>query len=227
MRLLLIEDEDGIGTFITQGLREAGHMVDWTRDGETGLGRALHQEYAVVVLDLMLPRMDGMQVLSRLRRSGAKVPILVLTARNTLDDRVRGLNLGADDYLTKPFEFPELVARIHALTRRPPLQLPTILRIADLEIDTERHTARRNGVDLDLSLREYMLLEYLAQNAGQALTRTQIGERVWGAEYFDESNVVDVYIGYLRRKVDRNTPFPLIRTLRGIGYCFGPDEHAE
>jgi len=218
MRLLLVEDEEGIGKFICQGLRESGHTVDWVQDGEKGLDHAAHLDYYIVILDLMLPKMDGLQLLRRLRDYGVKTPILVLTARDAVEDRVRGLNTGADDYLVKPFDFSELLARIQALIRRPPLQTTSVLQVGDLEMDTLRHIVRRSGKVLDLSQREFMLLEYLMRNAGHVLTRTQIGERVWGFDFYNESNVVDVYIGYLRRKVDKNTSVPLIQTIRGIGY---------
>lgn len=227
MKLLLIEDEEGIGKFICQGLQEVGHHIDWAQDGEQGLAYAVQLGYDVIVLDLMIPRITGLQLLRMLRAHGVKTPILVLTARDAIQDRVLGLNTGADDYLVKPFDFSELMARIHALTRRPPLQMIALLRMGDLEMDTEQRLVLKKGKPLDLSLREYMLLEYLMQNAGQILTRKQIGERVWGTEFYDESNVVDVYIGYLRRKVDKNTNTPLIRTVRGMGYCLGPYEDPD
>lgn len=227
MRLLLVEDEEGIGKFICQGLREAGHTVDWVQDGDKGLDHAANLDYDIVVLDLMLPKMDGLQLLPRLRDYGVKTPILVLTARDAVEDRVRGLNAGADDYLVKPFDFSELLARIHALLRRPPLQTTNLLKVGDLEMDTLRHVVRRDGRVLDLSQREFMLLEYLMRNAGHVLTRTQIGERVWGFDFYNESNVVDVYIGYLRRKVDKNAPTPLIQTVRGVGYRLSADEDAD
>ena len=218
MRLLLIEDEESIGKFIYQGLREAGHSADWVTNGKDGLAYELSAEYDVLILDIMLPDMDGWQVLDKLRRRQTKTPILCLTARDSVEDRVRGLNAGADDYLVKPFDFSELLARIYALLRRPPLQVGNLLRVADLELDTSWRIAKRNGQTLDLSQREFMLLEYLMRNAGQVLTRTQIGERVWGFDFYNESNVVDVYIGYLRRKVDKDADIPLIKTIRGMGY---------
>ncbi|MFN8447379.1 MAG: response regulator transcription factor [Anaerolineae bacterium] len=227
MRLLLVEDEDGIGKFISQGLREAGHRIDWAKDGEKGLEYALDAEYDVVVLDIMLPKMDGLQLLQQLRKREVKTPILILTARDAVEDRVTGLNSGADDYLTKPFDFSELLARINALLRRPPLQTTNILRVADLEVDTARRIVRRGGRILELSQREFMLLEYLMRNAGHVLTRTQIGERVWGFDFYNESNAVDVYIGYLRRKIDRNAATPLIKTVRGVGYRLSADEHDD
>lgn len=224
MRLLLVEDEDGIGKFISQGLREAGHRVDWARDGEKGLDYALDAEYDVIVLDIMLPKMDGLRLLQEIRQRAVKTPILILTARDAVEDRVTGLNTGADDYLTKPFDFSELLARINALLRRPPLQATNILRVADLEVDTARRVARRGGRILELSQREFMLLEYLMRNAGHVLTRTQIGERVWGFDFYNESNAVDVYIGYLRRKIDKNAAIPLIKTIRGVGYRLSNNE---
>jgi len=224
MRLLLVEDEEGIGKFISQGLVEASHGVDWVRTGEDGFDYALAADYDVIILDIMLPRMDGFQLLQEIRDRGIKTPILCLTARDAVEDRVRGLNTGADDYLVKPFDFSELLARLYALVRRPPLQQENLLRVADLELDTARHIVRRGGRSLDLSQREFMLLEYLMRNAGIVLTRTQIGERVWGFDFYNESNVVDVYIGYLRRKVDKDTLVPLIKTVRGVGYQLTADD---
>ncbi|MCC6804862.1 MAG: response regulator transcription factor [Anaerolineae bacterium] len=227
MRLLLVEDEEGIAKFISQGLREAGHRVDWAKDGEKGLEYALDAEYDVMVLDIMLPKMDGLQLILELRKRDVKTPILILTARDSVEDRVTGLNTGADDYLTKPFDFSELLARINALLRRPPLQTTNILRVADLEVDTARRIVRRGGRVLELSQREFMLLEYLMRNAGHVLTRTQIGERVWGFDFYNESNAVDVYIGYLRRKIDKDAETPLIKTVRGVGYRLSADEQDD
>jgi DNA-binding response OmpR family regulator len=218
LRLLLVEDEEGIGKFICQGLAEANHSVDWLRTGEEVLDYAIATDYDAIILDIMLPNMDGFEVLKKLRQRKIQSPILCLTARDTVEDRVRGLNLGADDYLVKPFDFSELLARLHALMRRPPLQMENILQVADLELDTVRRIVRRGGRELELSQREMMLLEYLMRNAGQVLTRTQIGERVWGFDFYNESNVVDVYIGYLRRKVDKDTEIQLIKTIRGVGF---------
>lgn len=227
MRLLLVEDDEGIGKFIEQGLREASHRVDWVMDGRQGLQHGLSIEYDIIILDLMLPGIDGLALLQRLRRDGIKTPVLCLTARDTVEDRVLGLNSGADDYLVKPFDFSELMARINALLRRPPLQADTVLRIADLELDTVRRVVLRGRRQIELSPREFMLLEYLMRNAEYVLTRTQIGERVWGFDFYNESNVVDVYIGYLRRKVDRDTKIPLIHTIRGVGYRLSKDERTS
>jgi DNA-binding response OmpR family regulator len=229
MKLLLIEDEDGIGRFICQGLHEAGHTVDWSRDGRDGLQFALNASYDLIVLDIMLPYLDGIQLITEVRNLDVKTPILCLTARDTVEERVRGLNAGADDYLVKPFEFSELLARIHALMRRPPLQVLNILKVADLEMDTIRREVRRAGRMIDLSQREFMLLEYLMRNAGHVLTRTQIGEQVWGFDFYSETNVIDVYIGYLRRKIDkdRDANKSLIKTVRGVGFRLSDAQNTD
>jgi heavy metal response regulator len=227
MKLLLVEDEDGIGRFVCQGLREASHTIDWCRDGRDGLQYALTAAYDVIVLDIMLPHLDGLQLIAEVRQSGVKTPILCLTARDTVEERVRGLNTGADDYLVKPFEFSELLARIHALMRRPPLQVMNTLKVADLEMDTVRRVVKRGGQVIDLSQREFMLLEYLMRNAGHVLTRTQIGEQVWGFDFYSETNVIDVYIGYLRRKIDKNTKESLIKTVRGVGFKISDAQDAD
>jgi heavy metal response regulator len=225
VRLLLVEDEEGIGKFICQGLREAGHTVDWVTNGEDGLSYALATPYDVCILDIMLPNMDGFQLLRQLRQKQNQIPVLCLTARDSVEDRVRGLNLGADDYLVKPFDFSELLARIHALLRRPPLQMTDKLQVGNLEMNTVQRTVQRDGEEIVLSQREFMLLEYLMRNAGQVLTRTQIGERVWGFDFYNESNVVDVYIGYLRRKIDKKGADSLIKTVRGVGFRLSAKDH--
>ncbi len=218
MRILVVEDEAGIANFVRQGLTEAGHAVDLAWNGREGLEYALAVDYDVLVLDIMLPGMDGLALLQELRHRGDKTPALMLTARDTVDDRVAGLDAGADDYLVKPFAFPELLARVRALLRRPPLQTGTILRVADLQMDTAKREVRRNGRLIDLSPREYAVLEYLMRHPNQVLTRTQIGEHVWNLDFYNESNVVDVYIGYLRRKIDKGERLPLFHTVRGVGY---------
>lgn len=225
MRILVVEDESSIANFIRQGLSEAGYAVDVASDGQEGLAYALAAEYDVLVLDIMLPYLDGLEVLRETRRQGLKVPTLMLTARDTVDDRVSGLDAGADDYLVKPFAFPELLARIRALLRRPPLQTGTTLIVGDLEMDTVVHQVRRQNRPIELSPREYAVLEYLMRHPNQVLTRTQIGEHVWNFDFYNESNVVDVYIGYLRRKIDRAGDAPLIHTIRGVGYCIS--EHGD
>ena len=227
MRILIVEDEPGIANFVRQGLSEAGYAVDVARDGEEGLAYALAADYDVWVLDIMLPRMNGLELLRELRHRGRKTPALMLTARDTVDDRVEGLDAGADDYLVKPFAFPELLARVRALLRRPPLQMGTVLAVGDLEMDTASREVRRGDRFIELSPREYAVLEYLMRHPNQVLTRTQIGEHVWNFDFFHESNVVDVYIGYLRRKIDRGSDLPLIHTVRGVGYRLSAgDENA-
>jgi heavy metal response regulator len=218
MRLLLIEDEKGVSRFIRQGFYEAGFSVDVAQDGLEGSQYARSLEYDAIVLDVMLPGMDGLNVLKEIRHAGIKTPVLVLTARDGIRDRVIGLNSGADDYLIKPFEFAELLARVRALLRRPPLMADPVLRLANLEMDTIAHQVRRSGELIDLTPREYSLLEYLLLHAGQVLTRTQLIEHVWDVHYSGDTNVVDVYIGYLRRKVDRGFSPCLIHTVRGFGY---------
>jgi|SRR5215510_4921145 len=227
MRILVIEDEPGIAQFVKQGLSEAGYAVDVVYNGRKGLDYALAADYDAVVLDIMLPQMDGLQLLRTLRARGRKMPVLLLTARDAVDERVRGLDAGADDYLTKPFAFTELPARLRALLRRPPLQTETVVRVADLALDTARHDVRRAGRLIDLSPREFALLEYLMRHPQQVLTRTQIAEHVWNFDFYSETNVVDVYIGYLRRKVDRGFQPPLIHTVRGVGYRLSAEGEDE
>jgi DNA-binding response OmpR family regulator len=218
MRVLVVEDEPGIAQFIRQGLREAGYAVDVAHDGQEGLDYAFVAAYDVLVLDILLPKLDGLDVLRMLRDRGIKSPVLLLTAKDTVEDRVRGLDSGADDYLVKPFAFPELVARLRALLRRPPLQLDPVLHLGDLEMDTARREVRRGGRLIELSPREFTLLEYLMRHPRHVLTRTQLAEHVWNFDFFSDSNVVDVYIGYLRRKIDRGFDRPLLHTVRGVGY---------
>ncbi|MCA9972804.1 MAG: response regulator transcription factor [Anaerolineales bacterium] len=221
MRILVVEDEPGIANFVRQGLAEAGHAVDLVADGREALDYARTAVYDVYVLDIMLPGMSGLDLLRALRRAGDKTPALMLTARDAVADRVAGLDAGADDYLVKPFAFDELLARVRALLRRPPLQLGTVLRVADLEMDTARRTVQRGERSIDLSPREYAVLEVLLRHPNQVLTRTQIGEHVWNFDFYSESNVVDVYIGYLRRKLTQDAEAPLIQTVRGVGYRIG------
>jgi DNA-binding response OmpR family regulator len=218
VRLLLVEDDKGLGEFVRQGLREAGYEVDWETDGQRGLREALKGRHDLLVLDVMLPGIDGLQVLAELRRREVKTPVLLLTALDAVDDRVRGLDQGADDYLTKPFAFSELLARIRALCRRPPLELEPVLRVGDLEMDIVRHEVRQGDRRIELSRREFSLLEFFMRNAGQLLTRSQLAERVWGFDFFHDSNVVEVYVGYLRRKLAHHGSHTEIRTVRGMGY---------
>ena len=227
MRILVVEDDDSIAKSVAQGLTEAGYAVDVVHDGIDGMDYALAIAYDVFLFDIMLPRMDGLRLLSALRRQGYKTPTLLLTARDTVTYRVEGLDTGADDYLVKPFAFPELLARIRALLRRPPLQLSPILKVGDLEMDIAKHTVSRKGQVLSLRPREYAVLEYLMRNAEQVLSRDQIGEHVWNLDFYAESNVVDVYIGYLRRKINVAGEPPLLHTIRGIGYRIGVLDNHE
>lgn len=224
MRVLLVEDELHISEFIRQGLTEAGYAVDALADGRDGLDYALSVDYDILIVDIMVPRLNGLQLVEELRGQGIKTPVLLLTARDGVDDRVKGLDVGADDYLVKPFAFPELLARIRALLRRPPLQTDTILRVGDLELDTSRREIRRGGRIIDLSPREFTLLDYLMRHARQVLTRTQIAEHVWNFDFVSDSNVVDVYIGYLRRKIDQGANVPLIQTVRGVGFRISAED---
>jgi len=218
MRILIVEDEAGVAGFVEQGLTEAGYAVDVARDGSEGLEYALAFEYDVMVLDIMLPKMNGLDLLHEIRDKRVKVPVLLLTARDGVDDRVKGLDVGADDYLVKPFAFPELLARIRALLRRPPLQSGNLLNMNDLEMDVTQREVRRAGKKIELSPREFSLLELLLRHPNQVLTRTQIVEHVWNFDFYGDTNVVDVYIGYLRRKIDSGFVPPLIQTVRGVGY---------
>ncbi|GAB4453901.1 MAG: heavy metal response regulator transcription factor IrlR [Armatimonadaceae bacterium] len=217
MRILLIEDEPELADAIRQGLEKARYHVDWEANGADGFQRTLEETYALVVLDLMLPGMDGWTICQRMRVRGDSTPILMLTARDDVDDRVRGLEMGADDYLPKPFAFPELRARVAALLRRDRVFKGKVVRIADLEIDTINQQARRNGREIVLTPREYQLLEALATNEGKILSREWIQERVWGdAETY--SNTVEVHLGAMRRKVDGNNEVKLIHTVHRQGY---------
>jgi DNA-binding response OmpR family regulator len=218
VRILIVEDEPGVARFIEQGLRESGFAVDIARDGQEGFEYALAAEYDAIVLDIMLPRMDGLSMLREIRDSRIKTPVLLLTARDAVEDRVRGLDSGADDYLVKPFAFSELLARVRALLRRPPLHANPILRAGDLAMDIAKREVRCGEQLIELSPREFALLEYFLRHPNQVLTRTQIIEHIWNFNFFSETNVVDVYIGYLRRKLDCGSGAPLIQTIRGIGF---------
>jgi DNA-binding response OmpR family regulator len=217
MRILLIEDEAGIVNLIKQGLEEANYTVDVARDGQIGLEMAQEQSYHLILLDIMLPGRDGFSVCEELRALRNRVPILMLTARDTIQDKVRGLDSGADDYLPKPFDFQELLARVRALLRRDRVHKTRIIRVGDLEIDTAQRKVMRAGEEIHLSHREYDLLEALAANESRVLTREAIQERIWMNEDA-YSNTVNVYIGMLRKKVDANHPVKLIQTVHGVGY---------
>lgn len=218
MRALLIEDDAGVASFVRRGLREAGFVVEWAADGPQGESLAAVEPYDVIVMDLMLPGKDGFAVLSELRKIGIKTPVICLTARDAVDDRVRGLDLGADDYLAKPFSFSELLARIRALLRRGAALTTNPLCVGDLTVDVVARQVHRAGKRIDLSAREFALLDYLARNAGQVLSRTMILEKVWDMNQDPLTNVVDVHINRVRRKVDHGFDRPLIKTIRGVGY---------
>ena len=225
MRILIVEDERKVAGFIRQGLREEGHAVELATDGAEALDTVLGgPAYDLIVLDLMLPKRDGFGVLKSLRDRGVTTPVLVLTARDSVGDKVAGFDLGADDYLTKPFAFEELLARVRALLRRGADRRLTTLRLADLALDPATRTVVRGARRLELSAREYALLEYFLRNAGRVLTRPMIAEHVWGIDFDSESNVIDVYVGYLRRKIDGASEPRLLRTVRGVGYVLGAAE---
>jgi DNA-binding response OmpR family regulator len=221
MRLLLVEDYAPLRTSTAKGLREAGFAVDEASDGEEGLWYARSNPYDVVVLDLMLPKVDGMEILRRIRDAGSASHVLLLTARDTVEDRVGGLNAGADDYLVKPFAFDELLARVNALTRRAYQRKSPVVTIGDLEVDTAAKRARRGGAPIDLTAREYQLLEYLVSRMGEVVTRTDIHEHCYDFQAEASSNVIDVYIGYLRKKIEVEGSPKLIHTRRGQGYVLG------
>ena len=218
MRLLLVEDDAGIINFLEKGLREARYAVDVARDGEDALYKVALNEYDAIILDIMIPGPDGLEVCRELRRSGSKVPVMMLTARDEVRDRVLGLDTGADDYLTKPFQVAELLARLRALMRRGPALKSTVIEIGDLRIDTSAQSVARAGRPIILTAREYALIEYLARNAGRVVSRSELTEHVWDERSDSFSNVIDVHINHLRQKIDRESERPLIHTRRGAGY---------
>jgi DNA-binding response OmpR family regulator len=222
MYVLVVEDERRLAQLVRRVLEEEGHTVDTAHDGDEGLTMALDASHDVIVLDVMLPGRDGISVCRELRQQRVDTPVLLLTALDGVDDRVRGLDAGADDYLPKPFAFQELLARIRALgRRRVQAREPSELRFEDLVLDLRRRRAQRAERMIELSPKEFSLLEYLMRNDGRVVTRTQILDHLWGYDYDSESNLVDVYVAYLRRKVDKGHKRPLIRTVRGVGYALG------
>ena len=219
MRVLVVEDERKVANFIRQGLEEEGHTVEVAGDGADALDRLLASfPYDLVVLDVMLPRRDGLSVLKALRDKQVSTPVLLLTARDAVADKVAGLDLGADDYLTKPFAFDEFLARVRALLRRQAGQAAPALRLEDLTLDPATRGVSRGSRSIGLTTREFALLEYFMRNAGRVLTRPMIAEHVWAVDFDRESNVIDVYVGYLRRKIDGPGERPLLHTVRGAGY---------
>ena len=218
MKILVIEDEAKTAKFLKKGLSEAGYVVDLAADGLDGLHLAQEGDFDLIVLDVMLPGQDGWHVLARLRAAGRKALVLMLTARDTVQERVRGFELGADDYLVKPFAFSELLARVRSLLRRSAPRAQETIRMADLEVDLLRHRATRAGQKIDLTAKEFVLLTLLARRAGEVLSRTLIAETVWDMNFDSDTNVVDVNVRRLRSKVDDPFPVKLIRTVRGAGY---------
>jgi heavy metal response regulator len=227
MHILIVEDEPKLAQALQKGLMEEGYAVDVSYDGEDGLYWARTKDYDLIILDLMIPGIPGLEILERLRAEGRSVPVLILTARDAVADRVKGLDSGADDYLTKPFSFEELLARVRALLRRataPPELQP--LQVADLELDPRTRTVRRAGRPIELSPKEFALLEYFMRNPNRVLSRTVLSEHVWG-EFDTLTNVIDVYIHHLRGKIDKDAPMKLIHTVRGAGYVLKVPERDE
>ena len=225
MHLLVVEDDVKAAAYLCKGLRESGHNVDHAADGKDGLFMAMENEYDVIVIDRMLPELDGLSVVRTLRAAKKKTPVLVLSALGEVADRVQGLNAGSDDYLVKPFAFSELLARLDALMRRSDGETSeTSLGVADLEIDLLSREVRRGGILIELQPREFRLLEYLMRHAGQVVTRTMLLENVWDYHFDPQTNVIDVHISRLRGKIDRNFDQTLLQTIRGAGYCLrAPD----
>jgi heavy metal response regulator len=223
VRILVVEDEKKVASFIKKGLEEEGYAVDVAADGEEGLAMALTGVHDLIILDIRLPKMDGLRVLQELRRDSVSVPVLLLTVRATIEDKVLGLDAGADDYLTKPFAFQELVARVRALLRRRAEADPIVLQIGDLRLDPARRIVCRGGGKIDLTPREFALLDYFMRNPGRVLTRTMITEHVWDYSFDTSTNVIDVYVNYLRRKIDAGRTPKLLHTVRGVGYVLKAD----
>ncbi len=218
MRILLVEDDRKVASFIRKGLAEEGYAVDVAHDGETGLAMGLDRLHDVIVLDVMLPKKPGFQVLRELRQAKVVTPVLLLTARDAVEDKVQGLDAGADDYLTKPFAFAELLARVRALLRRGKATQAPVLQVADLILDPAARTVKRGGAAIPLTNREFALLEYFLRSPGRVLTRTMIAEHVWDYSFDAGTNVIDVYVNYLRKKIDAGREPKLIHTVRGVGY---------
>lgn len=224
MRLLLIEDDAQAAAYLVKGLKESGHLADHAADGEDGLTLALGGAYDAAIVDRMLPRMDGLSVVSRLREAGNQTPVLFLSALGEVDDKVRGLKVGGDDYLAKPFAFTELLARLEVLVRRrTPSAVQTRLAVGGLELDLLSRTAARDGQKIDLQPREFLLLEYMMRHAGHVVTRTMLLENVWEYHFDPQTNVIDVHMSRLRAKIDKGFTQPLLHTVRGAGYSLRAD----
>jgi len=221
MRILLVEDDKKAARVLKKGLEEEGFVVDTASSGDEGEYLASISDYDLILLDWLLPGKAGIELCRDLRARGLSIPILMLTAKDAIADRIAGLNTGADDYLTKPFAFAELLARIRALLRRAETTRPAVLRVGDLALDPVTHRVTRGGVAVSLTTKEYAILEFLMQHAGEVVTRTQLGEHVWEAEHDNLTNLVDVHVSHLRKKIDRGAAAPLIHTVRGRGYRVG------
>ncbi len=218
MRILLVEDEQKIARFIRRGLKEEGYTVDISADGNEGYFLAGTENYDLIILDCMLPGMDGLSACRKLRKEGNVVPILMLTAKDTVADKVKGLDAGANDYLSKPFAFEELLARVRVLLRPQAASIPTVFKAGDLTLDLLSHQVSRGGRAIELTSKEFGLLEFMLRHKGQVVTRTMLSEHVWDLHFDSMTNVIDVYVNYLRNKVDKGFPKPLIQTVRGRGY---------
>jgi len=222
MHILVIEDDTETASYIARGLKQHGYTVDQAADGKDGLFMALENQHDIIILDRMLPALDGLSILKTLRSSGKQTPVIILSAMGEVDDRVEGLKAGGDDYLVKPFAFSELLARIEVLLRRGEIKPDTsLLRVADLELDRLTHTVKRGGKVINLQPREYLILEFLMQHAGQVVTRTMLLESVWEYHFDPQTNIIDVHISRLRNKIDKGFTPALLQTVRGAGYCLG------
>jgi heavy metal response regulator len=223
MRILLVEDDEKIASFVIKGLKQAGFAVDHRKDGQDGLHMAVSEPYDAAIIDIMLPGLDGLQIIEEMRRRKISVPVIILSAKRAVEDRIKGLETGSDDYLTKPFSFAELLARVQALIRRSSAAAePTRLAVEDLSIDLLKREVLRGDVSIDLQPREFALLEYLMRNAGRVVSKTMILEHIWDYNFDPQTNVVDVLVSRLRSKVDRDFETKLIHTLRGVGYVLKP-----
>ena len=223
MRILLVEDEKKVADIVARGLKAERYAVDVAHDGLNAWEMASAYDYDLAVLDLMLPGMSGTELLEKIRRKNSQIPILILTARDAMDEKVKNFEAGADDYLTKPFAFAELIVRVKALLRRGPVNRSSVLRVGDLEIDRLSKTVRRAGKKIELTAKEYALLEYLASHPGRVFSRTMIIEHVWDQSFQGLTNIVDVYVRHLRAKVDDASPVKLLRTMRGVGYSLSDE----
>jgi heavy metal response regulator len=218
MKILVVEDEKKVASFLKKGLEQEYYTVDVSNDGKSGLNLALSEEYDLIILDIMLPVMDGITVLKKIRSENIETPVLMLTAKGNVEDKVEGLNMGADDYLPKPFAFEELLARVRALIRRKDKVKSTILSVADLSLDTQAHKVKRGESEISLTPKEYSILEYLLRNKNHVVSRMKLTEHVYEYQFDPDTNVIDVYINKLRNKIDKDSDQQLIRTIRGIGY---------